>query len=43
MNLKNELSKQEGQRQNHGYEEGFDGCQMGRGEGIKKYKQVVIE
>ena len=47
MNLKNKLSKQE-QRQNHGYRERFDGLQMGvewgngwRGEGIKKYKQVV--
>ena len=31
LNLKNKLSKQEEQRQNHGYEEHFDGCQMGRG------------
>ena len=30
VNLKNELSKQE-QRQNHGYREHFDGCQMGGG------------
>ena len=45
LNLKNKLSKQE-QRQNHGYGEHFDGCQMGgvcgengrRSEGIKKYK-----
>ena len=29
---KNKLSKQE-QRQNHGYREHFDGCQMGRGRG----------
>ena len=28
LNLKNKLSKQEQQRQNHGYGEGFDGCQM---------------
>ena len=28
LNLKNKLSKQE-QRQNHGYREHFDGCQMG--------------
>ena len=28
LNLKNKLSKQE-QKQNHGYGEGFDGCQMG--------------
>ena len=27
MNLKNKLSKQE-ERQNHGYREYFDGCQM---------------
>ena len=27
LNLKNKLSKQE-QRQNHGYRECFDGCQM---------------
>ena len=25
----NKLSKQEEQRQNHGYRERFDGCQMG--------------
>ena len=29
QNVKNKLSKQEQQRQNHGYREGFDGCQMG--------------
>ena len=29
LNLKNKLSKQEEQRQNHGYGERFDGCQMG--------------
>ena len=28
-NLKNELNKQEEQRQNHVCEEGSDGCQMG--------------
>ena len=28
LNLKNKLSKQE-QRQNHGHQEHFDGCQMG--------------
>ena len=33
FNLKNKLSKQEHQRQNHGYEVGFDGCQMGGGVG----------
>ena len=45
LNLKNKLSKQEKQRQNQGYGEGFHSCQMGgvvgdgwRGEGIKKYK-----
>ena len=31
MNLKNKLSKQEEQRQNHGYRERFDGCQVGGG------------
>ena len=31
LNLKNKLSKQEEQRQNHGYGECFDGCQMGGG------------
>ena len=30
LNLKNKLSKQEEQRQNHGYREHFGGCQMGR-------------
>ena len=30
LNLKNKLSKQEAQRQNHGYRV-FDGCQMGGG------------
>ena len=30
---KRKLSKQEEERQNHGYGEGFDGCQMGRGLG----------
>ena len=34
MNLKHKLSKQE-QRQSHGCEEGFDGCQIGRGYGRK--------
>ena len=33
LNLKNTLSKQEKQRQNHGYRECFDGCQMGGGYG----------
>ena len=28
LNLKHKLSKQE-QRQNHGHQEHFDGCQMG--------------
>ena len=47
---KRKLSKQEEERQNHGYGEGFDGCQIGgvwgnggRGEGIKRYKQVIGE
>ena len=31
LNLKNKLSKQEEQRQNHGYGERFDGCQLERG------------
>ena len=31
LNLKNKLSKQEEERQNHGYGEHFDGCQMGEG------------
>ena len=31
LNLKNKLSKKEEQRQNHGYGEHFDGCQMGGG------------
>ena len=30
---KNKLSKQEEQKQNHGYRERFVGCQMGRGFG----------
>ena len=29
LNLKNKLSKQEEQRQNHGYREHFNGYQMG--------------
>ena len=29
LNLKTKLSKQEDQRQNHGYRERFDGWQMG--------------
>ena len=29
LNIKNKLSKQEEQRQNHGYKECFYGCQMG--------------
>ena len=31
LNLKNKLSKQEEHRQNHGYRQCFDGCQMGGG------------
>ena len=31
MNLKNKLTKQEDQRQNHGYGKCFDGCQMEEG------------
>ena len=38
LNLMNYLSKQE-QRQSHGCEEGFDGCQIGRGYG-RKGKEV---
>ena len=46
LNIKNKLSKQEEQRQNHGYGEHFDACHMGgsvwesgwKSEGIKKYK-----
>ena len=46
LNLKNKLSKEEEQKQNHGYGERFYGCQMEggvgqngcRGKGIKKYK-----
>ena len=43
LKLKNKLSKQEEQGQNHGYRDHFNGCQMGEvygwmGEGIKKYK-----
>ena len=30
LNLKNKLSKQKEQRQNHGYREHFDGCQIGK-------------
>ena len=33
MNLKNKLSKQEEQRENYGYGDLFDGCQMGGGRG----------
>ena len=33
LNLKNKLSKQEVQKQNHGYGEHFDGCPMGGGLG----------
>ena len=29
LNIKNKLSKQEEQRQKHGYRECFDGCQIG--------------
>ena len=31
LNLNNILRKQEEQRQNHGYRECFDGCQVGVG------------
>ena len=35
LNIKNKYSKQEEQRQNHGYREGFDGCQFrGRSGGM---------
>ena len=33
LNVKNKLSKQEEQRQNHGYGEHCDGFQMGRARG----------
>ena len=33
LNLKNKISKQEEQKQNHRYREGFDGCQMVGGRG----------
>ena len=33
LNLKHKLSQQEEQRQNHGYRERVDGCQMGGGVG----------
>ena len=38
LNLKNKLTKQEEQRQNHGYREHFDGCQIkgGVGEWVKR-------
>ena len=37
--LKNKVSKQEEQRENHEYGERFDGCQMGGGYGewVKKW------
>ena len=39
LNLKNKLSEQEEQRQNHGYREGFDVCRWegfgGRGEEMR--------
>ena len=39
LNLKNKLSKQEEQRQNHGYREWFDGCQWegGVGKWVKRW------
>ena len=33
LNLKNKLSKQDKKRQNRGYREHFDGCQVGDGVG----------
>ena len=38
LNLKNKLSEQKEQRQNHGYGEHFDGCQIGWrvGEWVKR-------
>ena len=38
LTLKNKLRKQEEQRQNHGYRDCFDGCQMGEwcGEWVKR-------
>ena len=42
LNLKNKLSKQEEQKQNHGYREHFDGCQMGgRGGGMGEEARVL--
>ena len=35
LSLKNKLRKQEEERQNHGYRERFDVCQMGGGVGEK--------
>ena len=52
MNLKNKLSKQAEQKQNHRYGDHWDGGQWGedrgigewgKGEGIEKYKLVVTE
>ena len=46
LNLKNKLSKQEEQRQNHGYGEHCDGCQMegscgGMGEEVRGLKVQI--
>ena len=34
LNLKNKLREQEEKRQNHGYKEHFEGCQMGGEYGV---------
>ena len=40
--LKNKVSKQEEQRENHEYGERFDGCQMGGGcEGMSEQVRVL--
>ena len=39
LNLKNKLNKQEEQRQNHGYREHFDGCQMGPEEAVVEWEK----
>ena len=41
---KNKLTKPE-QRQNHGYREGFDGCQMGGGCGgiVEEMRELKVQ
>ena len=48
VNLKNKLSKQEEQRQNHVFGERFDGCQMGRryggmGEEVRRLRSTNMQ